>query len=272
MNDFTTIGPPLRLPRGSAMLQKKIVSHLVLTAILALTAGMAAKAEDWTGFYAGVSAGPQFDQSKFKTSSVGPNNVFGISGNAEQKFNDGDGRIGAFAGWQMTVAPAVIAGVEGDITALVDSSNDKPGLPGISYNGATPSDTIGEKQNYDASLRGRLGTMIEPDTLVYGTAGGALRSLDVRGYCPGTGVTSWCGVSEGEIQTKTLIGWTAGIGAETKLMDKWAVRLEYRYADYGNKTLTLFSSANQGTDQVGGKVNLNSQIITLGIVYHFGGL
>jgi outer membrane immunogenic protein len=252
------------------MTDKKTISALVLVALTAMGSS-ATRADDWTGFYAGVSTGPQFDQSKFKSTAVGPNDVYGISGNAEQKFNDGNGRVGAFAGWQMAVQPRLLAGVEADISGLVDSEDDQPGLPGVSYNGATPSDYIGEKQNYDASFRGRIGTMVEPNTLVYGTAGGALRNLDIKGYCPGTGVTSWCGVSEGDSQSKTYIGWTAGVGAETKLMDQWAVRLEYRYADYGNKSFTLFSSANQGADQIGGKVNLNTQIITVGIVYHLGG-
>ena len=258
------------------MLNEKTILRLVLTATLGTglvsAAANAAEADGWTGFYAGASAGPQFDVSKWKATSVGPNDTYGVDPTtAEQTLDAAHFRLGGFVGWSMLAAPGILAGVEGDIYGLTGpSAVTKPGLPGASYFGAAPADTISEGQRYDASLRGRVGTWVDPDLLLYGTAGVAFRDLFLKGNCPGNGAASWCGVPEAATLSRTLTGWTVGAGGESRINDRWSVRLEYRYAGYGSTNVSMFGANNQGADAIGGKVDLNTHIVTLGVAYHFG--
>jgi outer membrane immunogenic protein len=253
------------------MLQKRIASRLVLIAAIGL-AGAAARADDWSGFYVGVAGGAQFDHSKWNATGVGPANVFGVNpATASVQMGESHGRLGGYAGWMTPIATHCEGGLEADIFGATTATTRKGGLPGVNYNGAPTFDTVSESQHYDASVRARGGYRVEPGTLVYGSVGVAFREIDLKGNCPGGG-GSWCGVPESQSNSKTLTGWTIGAGVETQLMPQWTVRLDYRYAGFGNTGFTLFGANNQGADQVGAKVDLTSQVVTVGITYHFSGM
>ncbi len=76
------------------------------------------------------------------------------------------------------------------------------------------------KQGVNGSVRGRVGVDVNP-VLVYGTAGVALGNAELS-------------TSAGS-DDKTLVGWTAGVGAETFVTDNITARAEYRYTDYASK-------------------------------------
>ena len=76
------------------------------------------------------------------------------------------------------------------------------------------------KQGANGSIRGRVGVDLNP-VLVYGTAGVAASSVKVN--------------NGGAKDDATLLGWTAGAGAEAFVTDNITARVEYRYSDYGKK-------------------------------------
>jgi outer membrane immunogenic protein len=76
------------------------------------------------------------------------------------------------------------------------------------------------KQGLNGSIRGRVGVDLNP-VLVYGTAGVALGNAKLS--------------TPAGSDDKTLVGWTAGVGAETFVTDNITARAEYRYTDYGSK-------------------------------------
>ncbi|MDE3818334.1 outer membrane protein [Sinorhizobium meliloti] len=76
------------------------------------------------------------------------------------------------------------------------------------------------KQGVNGSVRGRVGVDLNP-VLVYGTAGVALGNAKLS--------------TPAGSDDKTLVGWTAGVGAETFVTDNITARAEYRYTDYGSK-------------------------------------
>ncbi|MCP8895677.1 porin family protein [Shinella daejeonensis] len=76
------------------------------------------------------------------------------------------------------------------------------------------------QQGVNGSIRGRVGVDLNP-VLLYGTAGIAASGVEVK---------SPVGKDDA-----TLLGWTAGVGAETFVTDNVTARLEYRYSDYGTK-------------------------------------
>ena len=102
-------------------------------------------------------------------------------------------------------------------------------------------------QGWDGSVRGRLGMLITPTLLIYGTGGvafgkvsgslsyiGVICTDDLECY-PGESnyVTSYTSFSE------TRVGATGGVGVEMQLGGPWTARLEYRYTDLGKFTKTF---------------------------------
>ena len=172
-----------------------------------------------------------------------------------------------------------IAGVEGDIAGIFGNKKTITGIPGATYafpttgiNNGTPVDSVSATPNFDAGLRARLGYVLYPTVLVYGTTGVAVQNTDYKTNCPGNSAASWCGVPENQTISKTLVGWTLGAGAEAKLADQLFARFEYRYAGFGSETMTFFGGTNSGADSFSAKTDPSSHIITVGITYRFGSL
>ena len=238
---------------------------------LAAAADPSNAADAWTGPYLGLSAGPEFDQGDWRATSVGPNNIYGVDPTSATKvsLDHAAGRLGAYAGWNFAVGPALIAGVEGDIAGIVSGKKSHNGLPGINYGGLAPADSVSVSPDFDSSIRARFGYALSPEILVYGAAGVAIRDVDFSASCPGNALNSWCGVSESATATKTLVGWTFGAGVEHKLMDRVSVRLDYRYEDFGDTRVTFFPTTNFGADSFAAKVSQSSHVLALGITYRF---
>jgi outer membrane immunogenic protein len=252
----------------------KSMTQLVLTAsfsasLLAISAH-AAESDVWDGAYLGLSGGFEYDKSQWQASSVGPNNAFGVDPTtATTKFDRNLGRLDGIIGWNMRVMPEWVAGAEAQFGGNLGNDRVKNGLPGIVYITKPSTDSITQAQGWSASFRGRFGYLLTSDMLAYGTAGLALRNFDIKGNCPANnGYASWCGAPETADVSKTYIGYNVGAGLETKVMNQWTVRAEYVYGDFSNKSFTLFNNSNQGADQIGGKVNLTSHVVTIGIAYH----
>lgn len=132
---------------------------------------------------------------------------------------------GAFAGVQGQSGQFVY-GVEGD--GGYDGAKANPGTTTV-------------KGGIDGSLRGRLGYAVTDAVLLYGTGGGAARHLRI---------SDAAGSDSG-----VALGWTAGAGIDAKMTDNVFVRGEYRFTDYGAKTLNTGSGA-QSIDTRGSKVSL----------------
>jgi outer membrane immunogenic protein len=81
------------------------------------------------------------------------------------------------------------------------------------------------EQGVNGSVRGRVGYDLNP-VLVYGTAGVAASSVKATGNAGGS-------------DKNTLLGWTAGAGAEALVTNNVTARVEYRYSDYGSKDFNL---------------------------------
>jgi outer membrane immunogenic protein len=94
------------------------------------------------------------------------------------------------------------------------------------------------------TLRARGGIAMN-NVLFYGTVGLAYGDLK--------------GESAGLSETKTQIGWTAGLGAEVGFTPNWSAKLEYLYADLSNRTYSVTGTEN----------GLSSSFVRIGVNYHF---
>ena len=141
--------------------------------------------------------------------------------------------LGGFAGYRIQLGNAVL-GVETDLawkrasTALVQS-----GITPL-YVNETFAGTM--TQGWDGSLRGRLGALLTPSLLLYGTAGlaygevGGSFSYDAQ-Y--GTGCSA-ASVTGAKSWNEIRFGYTWGGGLEADIGGGLKARLEYRFTDFGS--------------------------------------
>lgn len=148
-------------------------------------------APDWAGFRAGVAAGYGYATAADQNYSIYNGNPKG-------------GLVSAFTGHDWQFGPLVV-GVEGDYSAASLK---------------TTVNILHEKTDQFWSVRGRVGYVVSPDMLVYGTAGGGWShsALNADGIGRADGDSS---------------GWVAGAGLEYKIWSNLIARIEYLYFDFG---------------------------------------
>jgi outer membrane immunogenic protein len=132
-------------------------------------------------------------------------------------------------------------------------------------------DGDGVYTNYDffGSLSLRAGYAFR-QTLVYAKGGLALAKIrSAAGEFDGLGDEGSNGKwgfdgDESGFGDKTRAGWMVGAGIEHMLQNRWSVKLEYSYADFGGKTYTDLEG-----DGVRYKVEDQFHNIKVGLSYHF---
>jgi outer membrane immunogenic protein len=123
--------------------------------------------------------------------------------------------LGAFGGynWQ---SGNIVAGAEAD----------------IGYSWAKGSNAgYDSEAGLEGSLRARLGYAISPNILLYTTAGGAVKDVKVSDNL-------------GNDDSKAMLGWTAGAGADVMVTENVFGRVEYRYTDFGKDSFDLGGSTD----------------------------
>jgi outer membrane immunogenic protein len=132
-----------------------------------------------------------------------------------EKIDTVDGiRLGLAAGYDLALAPRVIAGVEAGIGWSV--ADDTRGTVG------TARYHLSNGRDIDASLR--IGYIVAPRTLIYAKAGWANSKAEVRLTQAGTTVRA----------SDDDDGLRLGAGVEQMLGEHAYAKAEYRYTTYGN--------------------------------------
>jgi outer membrane immunogenic protein len=174
--------------------------------------------------------------------------------------------IGPFAGYRVQLGNWVV-GVEGDWSwkkaesSLGQASNTS--LSVVSFGSSsnylrTDSFAGSVTQNWDASIRGRVGWLVTPWSLLYVTGGVAFS--EISGSFAYGGNLYFCGTtpspapspascasSSSPVATgataftwnDTRVGSTVGAGWESELFPGWKWRAEYRWTDFGNYDKTF---------------------------------
>jgi outer membrane immunogenic protein len=234
----------------------------------------------WTGCYVGGNAG--WGRVKHDLSSVGSGNInttastlMNIAG-ADSLDNDGftgGGQLGC--NWQAPTSLPVVLGLEGDYN-WIDGDTSRDAF--ASFGGVTAHSVDSIGMSWFATFRGRLGLAFDR-ILVYGTFGGAFTQLDVSKNfawsfadgCPiGADGLNHCHVG-GASSNRT--GWTAGAGVEWAFFDRWSVKAEYLYANFGDVT---YLTHNIGPSFTGAfaqfgehRATSTLQVVRLGLNYKF---
>jgi outer membrane immunogenic protein len=156
---------------------------------------------------------------------VGLSVGYGFAGHANQRDQGNDigtkGFVGGVFGGYQWQQDNFVYGAEAD----------------IGYSDVKGSNSLGDaKGGVEGSLRARLGYAVTPDILLYGTAGGALKDQKVDDVT--------------DSDSKTMLGWTAGVGTDIKITENVFGRVEYRYTDFGSKDFGPIGSVKSSDNRV----------------------
>ncbi len=167
----------------------------------------------WSGCYAGIAGG------------------WGWADVTGTNFNGGN--IGGTLGCNVQVNNWVY-GIEGD--ALWSGIKDtEPGL-------------FTFKQDFLGSVRGRLGVLVTPTVLLYGTGGLGVGHLSLNGL----------GINAGINFDNTHAGWVAGAGLEWVVAESWTAKVEYLHYGF---------TVNGGSL---GTADYDVDAVRVGLNYRFG--
>ncbi len=165
---------------------------------------------NWSGLYVGGIVGGAAASVHGHGNDTTPPNV-GEVGNNGQGYT-----AGAQLGYNWTIMPKVVVGIEGDVSYL--------GIDHTSTNLFNSTNTLyGIDTSWIATLRGRVAYNTGP-ALIYATGGGAWVNMKEK-----FGTTALTNSA-----SRSLAGWTVGGGIETVLWGNWSSKTEYLYVDAGN--------------------------------------
>jgi outer membrane immunogenic protein len=207
-------------------------------------APMMAPLYNWTGCYIGVEGGGAWGRSHHENSAgVHITNDYDVTG----------GLIGGEVGCNYQVASTWVLGLEGDLSWVTKkgSANDIP-----PFNVGFIS---GTKEKWLGTGRARVGYLVTPQFLLYGTGGFAVASVEADVTPPGFATFT---------ESNTRWGWTAGAGGEYAFTSNWSVKVEYLFVQLQNAS--YFSAPPIGTGILPrGNVSLNNNIVRAGLNYKF---
>src|SRR5262245_53343474 len=196
-------------------------SRVVAAAFVAVTIASPAFAADllkapaaplavpsWSGFYIGGEVGGKWVKDDWGTNCIHgdalidpscPSAIFTGAPDSSATFNTSGLRAGVYLGAMTQIAPQWVLGIEGDyaffkksaaVEGIVGCSTAAcQGLQGIPFPPLTTAfDRTSVTNRDDFSIRPRLGFLITPDIMLYGTGGLAFQRVEATMTCgvPGT--------------------------------------------------------------------------------------
>jgi outer membrane immunogenic protein len=194
---------------------------------------------DWTGFYLGGNVGYSWGTASWVYSD--PSFSGTNSGSEALDGFIGGGQIGY--NWQAN--STWVLGLEADIQGSGEKGSNSFSDPYVvvtidpAVNGSVSSDI-----RWFGTVRGRLGVLVTPTLLLYGTGGLAYGGLRTSGSF----VDTFPGCSPAICmwafnQTATKLGSAVGGGAEGAIVSSsnWTWKIEYLYINFGTLSGTSFA-------------------------------
>jgi outer membrane immunogenic protein len=186
----------------------------------------------WTGFYIGVNAGYAWSNSNGVNQSYADTlpggfathaalgNIPGQTFVANQGFIGG-GQLGL--NWQFN--DRFVIGAEADIQGLTGGDGS------TSYVGIGSASSFSRGLSQIGTVRGRLGFLVAPTLLFYGTGGFAYGQGSLTGNYYGGWSTPLQLIDNA---SRSLVGYAVGGGLEWLFLPNWSVKAEYLYYDLGS--------------------------------------
>jgi len=264
-------------------------------------------APTWTGFYAGLNAGGTWANNNAINLTTW--NIYQPAGSADYtgaailSGSQPSSKAGGFIGggqigynWQSQFSGHdFITGVEADIQGIAESGGNGSSwnvAPNAGLSGGVTSDVLvplsltsniqGNSQlSWLGTVRGRIGYLVTPSFLIYGTGGlaygGYTASLQTSVFWQQQGGdANFIQIGRNNHST-TPAGWTAGGGTEWMFLPNMSVKVEYLYYDLGTASGSVVNPF-YGIQAAAGRNGLESvtsyskgitgNIVRAGVNYH----
>jgi outer membrane immunogenic protein len=211
-----------------------IIAISALIGLPAMAADMAVKApflapaaaESWTGFYVGGNLGGAWTNTDGALRPIDPSAIKTVTGNLGTSAAIGGFQEGI--NWQF--APKWVVGFEGDWSFTNASRNIfQGGLMGPVNPIANSNGAIGQKLDWLASARNRLGYLVTPNLMIFGTGGLAIGKVEYSGSTSINDPTGLGTYASAVASNHISGGWVAGGGLEWMWGGHWLLRGEYLY-------------------------------------------
>src|SRR5262249_13431934 len=234
----------------------------------------------WAGPYLGINVGYSAGKSKTDAVFSDPTGAPLFATGSSDNLN---GVIAGFQGGYNWVTSNWVAGIEADIQLSTQNTTPTFVCPGALCNPAI-GDVVpaaaaldrAQKLDWFATVRGRLGAIVTPDTLMYLTGGLAVAEIKTAGTVAGfssgfddNGNPIATAVGLGFYDHRTMAGWTAGAGVETHLSGNLTGKVEYLYLDFGRISTATTNPSNSTPLAVNFDSRVTHHIVRVGLNYKF---
>jgi opacity protein-like surface antigen len=219
----------------------------------------------WSGLYVGGHVGYGWGRDPF-TDVI-------FSGKAPLTGINSKGGVWGFqagANWQ---SGAWVGGLEIDLsgTGIKGSSSVSSD---IIVGGEDIRTSVSQTDKFDllGSARGRLGYLVSPNVLLYGTGGLAwtrfVQNAD-EAILISIPATPTATIAFSSSTPQWRFGFVVGAGVETRLWDSnWLARVEYLHYDFGDSGSSFFSGSGSSNSFTSG--HLTTDVVRTGLSYKFG--
>jgi outer membrane immunogenic protein len=234
--------------------------------------------DPWQGFYAGLNVGAGWGST---TATLHPNNCFLAAGCGTTPAPTFGGSInysgplgGIQGGYNWHFSPNWVLGLETDfdgsgVTTHGGNSNTFRTLPAPLPASATASVSGG--QDYLGTVRGRIGWIISPDFMLFGSGGFAYGQEHESASIQFSNGVNFSG-SKSEVKT----GWAAGGGVEYAFAPQWTLRGEYLRVNLGSSGSVIHFAGSPVPPTVNPNaiyttnISGDTNILRVAVNYHFG--
>jgi outer membrane immunogenic protein len=189
---------------------------------------MPAAAFDWSGAYVGANLGYAWSHADFTDAEYN-----GIRLLPDVHWDlDENGLLGGIQAGYNWQRGHVVFGLEGELGYLDLDDKSFQGMDPV----GVPYDAYGTVDGgWYASLNARLGYAWDR-TLVYGKLGAVYSRAEV-GFLDMCTIAP-CGDSMTDASERVGWGYQLGAGLEHAIADKWTIKAEYAYFDFGDQTIS----------------------------------
>lgn len=229
----------------------------------------------WTGCSFGVNAGYGWAKAVFDSEPNGAITAFaqnnGLLGpiSAQQAASSATQHPGGFTGGAGVSCNVqydkTVVGLETDINYTDLKSAELRGpFPLAGGISTTWENSI--RSNYLGTIRGRLGLVASPHSLLYVTGGLAYADFD---FATATDFPGTTGFRFSGSDSRVKLGWTAGLGWEAALSGPWTAKIEYLYVDLGERAAPAPQNVALSPFAWTHSARLTETIVRVGLSYKF---
>ena len=244
---------------------------------------VAPPALSWTGFYVGANAGGLWsgnNSGSLKIYGAGPGLPPALSAipAGRNVFNNYGGFLGGGqVGYNYQLMKSFVIGAEADIQGIAGNASTA-NFSGVASSAGTTYTTLGKATSnlqYIGTVRGRVGYLVMPTLLAYGTAGFAYGGVSSNVWLATAGSGGALGGTGGAgalSYSNTQSGWTAGGGVEWMFAPNWSAKAEYLYYSLSNGYASggvIDTNTGAWGYGIGASRSYNGNIVRAGVNYHF---